>query len=181
LLPLIGAVILSGLNKLDRAKLLTPDSRFKNIALICSLFLEFAKRESGIPVSELLDDETLDGVPAKIIAYCDHYNIELSDKVGVVGTEDTVARFRDEDVSYKGGAKAGFKRASEDRWGFVAAYNGYHEHYHRRLFNYTPFRRKGKRIGGIEFDITKMTRRERKDAAFDGEDPLDEMGMPPED
>ena len=164
MLPLIGAVILAGLNKLDRAELLGPDSRIRNIALICSLYLQFAHMEA---VGSFADK--LKVWPARIIEYCNHFGIELSDKTGVIGTERFVARFEKKSIKYEK-----FKKAAEDRWGLTTAYNTYHKEHYTSF----SFCRKWRRIGGSRYDITKMTKEDRIKSSYEGNDPLEGMGTP---
>ena len=161
---LVKHVILAALNRLDRDDLLKPGSKIMNIALTSSFYLAVAAALEGYGF-----EEDLKTWPAQIIAYLKHAGIELSDKTGVVGTDKNVKAYERKAIAY-----AKFKKAGEDRWGFKAALNKFHKDY------YGHIDQEVKRIGGIKYDITKMSRRERKKGNYRGVDPIDEMGMPPD-
>ncbi|PVH69177.1 hypothetical protein DL98DRAFT_598877 [Cadophora sp. DSE1049] len=149
-LQIVGLAILSTLNILEQADLLKNDSIIPNIPLILSLFLGFL----GDFVNAMsLRDEDQDW-PNAITAYAEKHNIEIKGKYGV-----TKKYYPAHSLSSK---KLALVRAvaSTDKWKFKQRY---------RVFSATYGN------GGVEFDITKMSRAERRAKAFDHKDPLDEM------
>jgi hypothetical protein len=159
---LIGSLALAAMNSLERGDLLKPNSRIPNIALIFSLYLSFAARVGG-------EGADVGKWASRIIAYLNHHNIEFPEDKTMEGISDDVEMFTDPKVKYEK-----FRKAGEDRWGFKTAFNKFVNEY------YTHGMIRGHQgIGGDQYDITKMTKQERKKAAFDNKDPLDEMGPPP--
>ena len=86
-LGLIGCAVLTMLNRLDLAGKLKPDSDFKDISLVMSLFLEFAH-----DLSDNMD--ALDDVPwnQHLVSYAKRNKIKLS---GMAGVENRVAELEE--------------------------------------------------------------------------------------
>lgn len=149
-LQIVGLAILSTLNILEQADLLKNDSIIPNIPLILSLFLGFL---GDFANAMSLRDEDQDW-PNAITAYAEKHNIKIKGKYGV-----TKKYYRAHRLSSK---KLALVRAvaSIDKWKFKQRYREFSVAYGN---------------GGIEFDITKMSKAERRAKAFDDKDPLDEM------
>lgn len=151
-LQIVGLAILSTLNILEQGDLLNNDSVIPNIPLILSLFLGFPG-DFGDAMS--LGDEDQDW-PNAITAYAAKHDTNIKGKYGVTGEN-----YPADELSAKKIALVE-KAASVDKWDFKRRYKKFSATYGN---------------GGVEFDITKMSKAERKAKAFDKKDPL--VGMPP--
>jgi hypothetical protein len=149
-LQTVGLAILSTLNMLEQADLLTNDSVIPNIPLVLSLFL-------GI-LGNFVDAMSLKGEyqdwPDAIMAYAKKHDIKIKGKHGVTGKH-----YRTNKLSTKMIVLVG-KATSVDKWKFKRRYREFSAAYGN---------------GGVEFDITKMSKAERRAKAFDNKDPLDDM------
>lgn len=149
-LQTVGLAILSTLNMLEQADLLKNDSIIPNIPLILSLFLGF--------LGDFANDMSLRGEdqdwPNAITAYAEKHEIKIKGKYGVTGKHYRANRLSTKKIALVG------KAASVDKWNFKQRYREFSAAYGN---------------GGVEFDITKMSKAERRAKAFDNKDPLDEM------
>jgi hypothetical protein len=168
---LVGIAVLSMLHRLEQAKLLTPVSAIKNLPFILSLILKAAEAlEDVMDYGDEMPIQIKQGEtwPDSVVAYAKHHGIELSDTTGVSGTSALVEKFND--MEYDEFPAAKNKKSVDDRWGFKDLYKKF-------VTLYGPW--KTKSIGGNHFDITKIPKRDRIGASYEGMDPLVEMGPPP--
>jgi len=147
---IVGLAILSTLNILEQADLLKNNSIIPNMPLILSLFLGFL---GGFANVMSLRDEDQDW-PNAITAYAEKHNIEIKGKYGVTKKCYPAHRLSSKKLALV------MAVASIDKWKFKQRYREFSAAYGN---------------GGVEFDITKMSKAERRAKAFDNKDPLDEM------
>ena len=158
-LIMIGRVILATLHALERADLLKKDSPIPNIPLILSLFLHASKDgDEGLLLTESAQ------WPNIIVAYADKHNIDIKGVFDVTGEDYPADDLDDEmfDLVNK-------KSRAADKWKIKTEWAAFSRKYGGR---------RG-RLGGNEFDIFKMSKWERIDAAFDKKDPVATMPKPP--
>lgn len=148
-LQIVGLTFLSTLNMLEQANLLENDSVIPNISLVLSLILGFL---GGFAESMSLRGKGQDW-PNAITAYAEKHGINIKGKYGITGKHYRVSR-----LSTKKRALVE-KAASIDKWMFKQQYKEFSATYGN---------------GGVEYDITKMSKAERSANAFDKKDPLDE-------
>ncbi|RVD80935.1 uncharacterized protein DFL_008819 [Arthrobotrys flagrans] len=164
-------LFMSMLARLERENLLGPDSRIKNLGTIMGLWMLAAKVFRGYDFLEADDEEEPLGpkkdkknwLPSSfdnlILAYARKYNITLSGPSKIANLieeceEDTPTEDVDLPVpESNNGPKA-------DPFGFASNLKMY------KSDHGSP------KIGGDRFDITTFSSAERRDAAFDGRDPL---------
>ncbi|KAH0339813.1 hypothetical protein KCU81_g7121, partial [Aureobasidium melanogenum] len=162
---LLGFMLLAGLNRIDQEGELKPDSKYKDLSLVMSLWARVADDLGGDT------DDPFDGVKgggdsslgdyAGFSLLWFRYLLALAKEAGipikgVTHIDDKV----DEWLSQiEGKVKLPPKKA--DRFGWKTKFSKYTKSYGA-----------GGKIGGEQFKITKWTRQERKKHAFDNEDPL---------
>ncbi|KAF1811723.1 hypothetical protein P152DRAFT_474446 [Eremomyces bilateralis CBS 781.70] len=142
-LALVGQALLTGLNVLERADLLKPDSKIKNIGLVVGLFLSLAAMHT-----DAMDDEEW---PSQAIAYCKSHNVEIK---GLYDSDELVAQ-ADEGLDLEDFEDP----PGPDRFNFKRMFKDLSD-------RYGP-------LGGSKYDIVKMSKKERIAASYDKEDPLD--------
>lgn len=161
-LQLIGKAVLTGLNALDRADLLKPDSKVKSIGLVLSFFLNVAENGGESMMTDLNDkqhDKPQDW-PNKIVCYAKTHDIPLNVRRNF---ESTVEEF---DTLKPG--KLG-RKEGEDRWGWKTDFKKFVSQYGKTHVG-EP---KARKIGGSTFSIFKMPKQQRIKHSFDKVDPLD--------
>ncbi|KAF2813464.1 uncharacterized protein BDZ99DRAFT_460703 [Mytilinidion resinicola] len=160
----IGRALLTALNALERADLLKPDSKVKNLPMVLSMFLSLASDLDGTGAMErdMLGADKDQTWPHAVVAYARAHDIDLKGK-GIYGSAETVDKFDDM------GMEDFKKKAGPDRWGFKTAFKAFTAHWA------APSGPKKKTLGGEFFDIIKKSSAYRKKHAFDGKDPLDKM------
>ncbi|KAF2496641.1 hypothetical protein BU16DRAFT_525798 [Lophium mytilinum] len=159
----IGRALLTALNALERADLLKPDSKVKNLPMVLSMFLSIADDLDGVGALEndmLGADNDRTWLHA-VVAYAQAHDIDLKGK-GIYGTAEAVYKFDGMDME-------DFKKAGPDRWGFKTVFKTFTAHWA------APSGPKKKTLGGESFDIIKKSAAYRKKHAFDRKDPLDMM------
>jgi len=159
----IGQAFLTALNALERADLLKPDSKVKNIPMVMSMFLSLADDLDGTGAMELdmLGLEIEQTWPQAVVAYAQAHDLNLEGK-GIYGSAEIADKFDDMSMEeFK-------KRRSSDRWGFKRAFKTFSAHWAEQI---------GRKniLGGEFFDIIKQSPAYRKQHAYDGKDPLDKM------
>lgn len=112
----IGQALLTALNVLERADLLKPDSKVKNLPVVLSMFLYFAGDldDTGAMERDMSGAAKEQIWPNAVVAYANEHDIDLKGK-GVYGIADTVDKFDDMEL------KAFKKKAGPDRWGWKKA------------------------------------------------------------
>ncbi|KAF2190753.1 hypothetical protein K469DRAFT_697983 [Zopfia rhizophila CBS 207.26] len=141
---MVGCTILTALNALDLAGELKSDSKFLDLGLVMSEFLNWADGLEGIGI----EDEDLKW-RRHVVAYFRKAGIHPSN--GVCGTSELLKRYN---------SRKDTKEAKNNRWDWDSEFNKYRKDYG------TP------QLGGTHYDITKFTRKERAAYAFDKKDPL---------
>ncbi|KAH6653074.1 hypothetical protein BKA67DRAFT_568491 [Truncatella angustata] len=154
---LIGRSILATLNELDLAGLLKADSSIKDLSLIISLYIYWSDDlgDMGIEESEDLKWRV------ELLAYAKKAKLDL-EAAGVYGIGEKIESLEeeyDEIAPLAGAAKA-------DRWGWKQAFSAHAKDYG-----------KGGKLGGENFNIMRMSKKERKEYNFDGKDPLAEFSQ----
>ncbi|CAO2651009.1 Nn.00g093060.m01.CDS01 [Neocucurbitaria sp. VM-36] len=174
--PYMGCAVLTMMSAIDQAGELKPDSKFLDLTLVIG---EFLAAVEGLPdyaiegecvyrakdavalfkKGKLDPEKALFGTAATLKA------IETSSNYGkgvsAGGDKDS------EDASGKESDTSGKKRkrgaksnaAENDPWQWKAKFKAYKD-------------MQGKTLGGEKYDITKMSSAARKEASYDGKDPL---------
>lgn len=163
------------LAKLERQKLLKPDSEVRNIGLVMGMYAKLAngmrndlglfEDKSGGEDDDDEEDEDEEGENANskkapsrkkmnpdrfesyIFAYAKKYNVDLRGPL---------------DVDKLDVEEVGLPKVGADPWGWTACLKIYKDNHGR-----------GKKIGGDHYDITAMSSAERKRSSHNGKDPLD--------
>ncbi|KAI1871409.1 uncharacterized protein JN550_004403 [Neoarthrinium moseri] len=149
---LIGLSFLATLNEIDKASLLKKDSTIKDLGLVMSLYLQWSNGLGDYGI----DGEENIGWRKDVVAYAKKARVDLEAN-GCFGIGKVVKLLDEEHDGIEplpGAAKA-------DRWGWKKTLTAYTKSYGKR----------GK-IGGEQFNIMKMSRKERASHAFDKKDPL---------
>lgn len=157
-LELAGRAFLSMLNALDRAGQLKPDSDLKDLGLIMGLFAGIASDfQDAYNMEDELDWE------AHILKYAKDKNID----VGVSFEGKKLANKSDDGDSDEEGFNEDdtneWPKAANDRWSFSKKLKEHKDTYEL--------------LGGTEYDITKMSRAQRAEHAFDKKDPLADVPL----
>jgi len=156
LMALIGCGFLTMLDCVDRFGSLGRDSEFKDLGLVMSLYLRF---------SDGLEDYSIDEESMAwrkyVIGYAKKARIDLV----TGGCHEVRKILEDEENQDIAPLKDGSSRGG--RWKWPKNYKEYKSNYETQQSWRGP-----PKIGGDMFDITKMTRQERAEAAFDKKDPL---------
>lgn len=169
----IGCMILTALNEVERVGQLKNDSQFRDLGHVMALYLRFADPTYG---TTLDGEEDIDWTHA-IVGYAKRAGIDLTEQ-GVNGME-TVLVECEEVVDVEGKAKV-------DRWGWKNTARGlelagnqsavltsrqfkkYKDDYKTHGMILMP----SDTIGGDSYNIVKWSREERAEMAFDKKDPL---------
>jgi hypothetical protein len=136
-------MILTAIDELEKAGYMTPDSEIKSIPFIASSFLNFAE-----DVDDYADEDRQTKVHIKagrLISYLKQHKITLNDDTGIKGTEKRVKKFDIPKCAYN-------KFPKTNRWGMAAETTRYAKRYSCLTKS---------RIGGDNFDITKLPKSER--------------------
>ena len=180
---IVACMFLTMLAKLERQKLLKPDSEFRNLALVMAMYIKLANdlrndfsffQEMPDDSSED-DDEDEDGdeeaklkskkrsnrtkmdpdfFEAYIFAYAKKHNIDLNGPLDIADLET------EEEIE--------LPKVGADPWDWAACLRKYRE----RQSSLPFWGRKTPMIGGDHYDITAMSSAERKKASHNGKDPL---------
>ncbi|KAF1351121.1 hypothetical protein BDV97DRAFT_163839 [Delphinella strobiligena] len=150
---IVGTTLLAALNTLDRNDLLTPDSEFKDIALVMGLYLKVAQN-----FGEVLDWSDGEGQiwPNQIVTFAKEKDIQIDMPFGI----ESLVR------QYDTGEN--LPRKAIDRFKFKPLFKSIEQQYGTDT---VPISTKPT-IGGHLYDITKWSREERAKHAFDHKDPL---------
>lgn len=196
LVAVMGSAVLTVLAAIEKAGELKPDSRFLDLALVIGYYLEFChdlpaygcEGESVMWCKHLIEyfkKGNLD--PAKALATTKHHiekiekgeddwgNEEVlqdqttkdseKENVNPQATKDKLQSPKSATGKRKRGsanAKSGASqdaKKEKDNWGWERLFKKYKKEHHPKM-------------GGNHYDITKMSRAERKEAAYDGKDPF---------
>lgn len=150
-------MLLTMLNELDRAGLLKPDSRLKDLPLVMAWYLEWSKDLDGMG----FDNGELDW-RAQVVAYAKKGQIDLATS-GLFGAAERVAALEEEEGEGDEGIPPLEGQAKSDRWGWKKSF--------------AAMKKKGDPVfGARNYDITQWTRAKRAKHAFDKKDPL--AGIP---
>ncbi|KAF2268149.1 hypothetical protein CC78DRAFT_613362 [Lojkania enalia] len=160
---LVGCALLTALDALERAGELKPDSKFLDLPLVISIFLEWAHN---------LDDYGIDGDNASwrsdAVDYFKKAKFDPEKGVSVTAkrlhdldraNQEEEEEEDDDDDDEPGDSSAAHRGSKKDPWGWKA---------HLKDFK----RMHTVKMGGTQYDITKMSKKERARYAFDGKDPL---------
>ena len=152
ILELVSSSLLSTLNKLEEAQLLKPDGPVKDLELVLSLYFHWWPTYSeNLDVEDLLE---------KVNAYANKAGLKLDKLYNI---KETIDEYPESNMNKKERdlVRAGPK---EDKFKFKKSWNAY-------------VKRHGSRgiVGGTDYDITKMTKKERIKFSFDGQDPMDRV------
>ena len=128
--------------------------------MVLSLFLHFIRNggEDGLSLTEF------EYWPNVVVAYAEKHSIEISGVYGI-----TNAIFPAEDLDDEILALVNKNGAAADKWKLKSEWVVFARKHATR----------GGKLGGNEFDILKMTKRERIEAAFDRKDPVPKMPKAP--
>lgn len=144
-------MFLTMLHQLEKERLLGPDSEVANVGMVMGLYIQFLysmEHDYGLLEPRTSDDGSETGgstaLGGGILAYTKKHGIEIK---GVEMLEDLIPEM-DENVEIPEG---------DDPWGWGRAY-----------MEYT----KESGMGGDEWDVTTWKPKERKEATFDGKDPM---------
>ncbi|KAH8704500.1 hypothetical protein GQ44DRAFT_630308, partial [Phaeosphaeriaceae sp. PMI808] len=154
---MIGIATLATLNALQRSRLLSNDSPIKDLGFVIALlgsFLNCCVGMTGdVPVMEGCDE--METWPWEVVQYAKNAGVEIR------GVYDIEKEFVEE---YDDEEEVGVWKTKEgvDRWGWKAKWK-----------KFTAAHGNRGKVGGHNYDITKMSAKERKRAHFDGKDPLD--------
>ncbi|KAK6003277.1 hypothetical protein QM012_001122 [Aureobasidium pullulans] len=161
---LLGFMLLAGLNRIDQEGELKPDSKYKDLSLVMSLWARVAD-DLGGDTDDPLDDgkggDSSLGDYAGFSLLWFRYLLALAKEAsipvkGVTDADDKVDEWYSQ---IEGKVKLPPKKA--DRFGWKTKFSKYTKTYAR-----------GGKIGGEQFMITKWTRLERAKYAFEKKDPL---------
>ncbi|KXT18473.1 hypothetical protein AC579_2240 [Pseudocercospora musae] len=163
---IIGCVILTALNELDRIGQLKKDSKFRDLGHVMALYLLFSKTHDTTEIEYGAHDldgdrevaETIDWQDA-LVAYAEKAGVDLLDQ-GVSGINEVLAKV----VGY-----TDIGKAKVERWKWTELLKGYREDYLTRT---SVLRLATDNIGGGHYDITKWDPEQRAKCAFDHKDPL---------
>ncbi|KAF2815195.1 uncharacterized protein BDZ99DRAFT_459125 [Mytilinidion resinicola] len=158
-MDIIGRCLLTSLNALERADLLEPGSKVKNIPMVLSMFLDFADDGEGTTAMhfDMDGNENPQTWPYFVVAYVNAHGIDIEGK-GLYGIDSIADGYDDEEMAIFEEHEPG-----PDRWGFSAAFEAFATHWevHAGQSN--------------KYDIIAMEPEERMEYAFDHQDPLDTM------
>jgi hypothetical protein len=144
---LIGHALLRGLAALDHADEMKTDTTFLDLPLVITSFLEWSAQ---LPESDI-EGEAVEWRP-HAAAYFKKAGFEP--EKGLPGTKELIEKAEPSEISKLPAKKA------KDPWGWNKRFKEY------KSWHGTP------KIGGTDYDITKMTREQRAGYAFDDKDPL---------
>jgi hypothetical protein len=150
LTQLMGFALLRALSALDHAGEMKADTAFIDLPIVITAYLEWSPDLSQYS----LEDEAIDWRP-HAAAYFKKAKFEANK--GIAGT----AKLIDEAKASDEGKLP--KKTVKDPWGWA-----------KRLREYKAEHGSPK-IGGTHYDITKMTRKQRANYAFDKKDPLQDV------
>lgn len=141
----IGCMLLTVLDFIEREKELKADSKFHDLGLIMTLFIKSAIAPAEIPLEAGLEWREA------VVAYSKLAKIDLA-KVGVDGMAEPLKEFTK--------VPALKSKETADRWSWKKMFKNLDKEY---------------KIGGNQFDIVAMSRKERAEHAFDKKDPLGDV------
>jgi hypothetical protein len=166
LIRLVGRTFLATLARLERERLLVPDSEVKNVGLVMSLFIKVARDMYDNDLLEEGQEETVklraaDGSMTRYtfdLANFDEYILGYAERHGIM----VPGLSPDE-----GTAEMLPVQTAEDPWNTAGAFRKYEENHGRASGpDETPA------IGGDKYDITTWTSVERASASFNKRDPF---------
>ncbi|KAI4723830.1 hypothetical protein E4T49_08445 [Aureobasidium sp. EXF-10728] len=163
---LLGFMFLTALNRIDQEGELKPDSKYKDLSLVISLWARAAD-DLGEDVEDPLDDSKGKGGDSDLGEYAGfnllwfRYLLALAKEasIPIKGVSDVDDKVDAWNSQIEGKVTLPPKKA--DRFGWKTKFQ-----------KYTKTYGKGGKIGGQAFQITKWSRAERKKHAFDKKDPL---------
>ncbi|OTB09545.1 hypothetical protein M426DRAFT_316097 [Hypoxylon sp. CI-4A] len=142
---LVGRALVSGLNELDRARLLKADSEIKDLGLVLTFYLHWADSLKNIDGIEL-------PFCKEVVAYAKKAGIDFKE-AGCYGAEEKVKAL-EKDI---GRIKPLSGSPKADRWEWKRKFRKFARDY---------------KIGGEKYNILKMSRSQRASYAHDKKDPL---------
>jgi len=148
---MLGFTLLRALEELSRADELKSGSAFPDIPIMITMLLEWSHDLHNYGIK----DNAVEWRP-HAIAYFKKGKFDVS-----MGTARTARLLQGEEDQEPDDESKLPKKDEKDPWCWAA-----------RLKKYKKLRGHGGRIGGTQYDITKMSRRERASHAFDNKDPL---------
>jgi hypothetical protein len=149
---LMGYALLRGLAALDHANEIKTDTAFLDLPLVITYFLEWSAQ---LPESDI-EGEAVEWRP-HAAAYFNKAGFEP--EKGLPGTKELIEKAEPSDTSKLPAKK------EKDPWGWNKRFKEY------KSLHGTP------KIGGTNYDITKMTREQRASYAFDEKDPLADIAI----
>ncbi|KAG9935043.1 hypothetical protein KCV05_g2376, partial [Aureobasidium melanogenum] len=161
---LLAFMFLTGLNRIDQDGELKPDSKYKDLSLVMSLWVR-AANDMGPDVEDPFDDgkggdsDLGDWAGFSLLWF--RYLLALAKEAGIPikGVTDFDDKVDEWTSQIEGKVRLPPKKA--DRFGWKTKFQKYTKQYGR-----------GGKIGGGHFKITKWTRQKRAKHAFDKKDPL---------
>ncbi|KAI5360710.1 hypothetical protein Slin15195_G086260 [Septoria linicola] len=147
---IVGRTVLTALENVRQVGELHKNSKFKDLGLVMALYVNFSAERGGISVERTLDDNANTDWVKTIVAYALKADINITE-IGVAGIEDLIENM---DVD-------AFDQ-EKPNWKLSTSLNTFWRKYHTDA----PI------MGGGHFNITKWSRAERAEHAFDKEDPL---------
>ena len=143
---MVGLALLTALHAIETAGELKPDSRLLDLTLVIGYYIEFSH---DLPEYGIEGDCV--AWRKEAIAYFEQGKLDTSK--ALASTELRIATLKDD--KEPGSVE---KTTKADKWSWDAKFKAYK-------------RRQGK-VGGNHYDITKMSRAQRAEAAFEKKDPL---------
>lgn len=147
---LVGFALLHGLSLIDADGDLVPDSKYLDLGIVITTFLDWAKDKDHEDYG--IEDEAVAWRP-DVVAYYEKSGLGFDR--GIFGIEQLLEKLKDDDSKLK-------KKATADPWGYKCKFQAY---------------KKGRNMGGEQYNILKMSRKERASHAFDKKDPLAEFSL----
>ncbi|KAH7392682.1 hypothetical protein BKA66DRAFT_439397 [Pyrenochaeta sp. MPI-SDFR-AT-0127] len=191
LIGLVGCALLAVLGAIDRAGALKPDARYLDLPLVIGYYLELShdlpaygiERQCVSWRKQAVAFFKKGGLDAQKALFCTEVRLEKlgnspndegdtgpsvelapadanKENEGPNHKSDETTKNDEKETPGKKRKRAAKPKASEnDPWGWNAKFKAYKK-------------RQGSRLGGQRYDITKMSRKDRAAAAYDGKDPL---------
>lgn len=181
IIGLIGRAFMTMLNELERADELSPNSSFKDLALVVSLALIFLDEYQNEDAIGEIDEE--DVWTSQIVLYAQKHDIDLINS-GVSGIEELVKHIT---VSPKSVRRDKWPNPGPDRWSFTKAVSTHLIYIVLlTLYQFRTYELKhgdsgismqpsNGHMGGSKYDITKMPKAQRRKHSFDKKDPFPEF------
>lgn len=177
LVGLVGCALITALDAIEAAGELKRDSKFLDLPLVIGEYLEFTEElpDMGIEgecmmwrkeVVEYFKRGNLDALKGTFTTDMRIKQLEKADSNDVHPASRRTSGANSPPTSTGKRKRAHTKSDSKDKWQWASKFKDYKK-------------QEGPAIGGQHYDITKMSKKERMEASFDGTDPL--AGVPAKD